>query len=95
MSQLLSMWTPNLKPPIASDPWFPKVDVNSEEILVKEEEKIENVLNSIKNREAPAYIGFRNAKEEEEEETTTLHNDDDDDDDDVGSDSSDGSVESL
>ena len=93
MSDLLSLWTPDLKPSISSDPWFPKVDMNSEEILVKDEEKIESVLNAIKNREAPPYIGFRNAKEEEEE-TTTLHNDDDDDDDDQGSVRSDNSDES-
>ena len=93
MSHLLSLWTPNLKPNIASDPWFPKVDVNTEEILVKEEEKIENVLNAIKNREAPPYIGYRNAKEEEED-TTTLHNDDDDDEDDDDAADANGSIHS-
>ena len=100
MSDLLSLWTPNLKPPVSSEPWFPKLDSNSESKLVREEEKIDSVLNAIRNRDAPHYIGFRNAKEEEEE-TTTLHNDDDDDDmDDQGSVRSDNSedessVESL
>mgnify|MGYP001279279787 CR=1 FL=1 len=45
MSDLLSLWTPDLKPSISSDPWFPKVDMNSEEILVKDEWIFERKIN--------------------------------------------------
>ena len=88
MSQLASLWMPSLTAPYTSDAWFPRLDLDTEEVLVSDEAEMTKVMDAIRNKSAPIPIGQNihgKAMEEEEFDTTATHqglggNDDDADD---------------
>ena len=73
MSHLASLWMPSFTVPQTADAWFPRLDLDSEEVLVADEAEMGKVMDSIRNREAPVPIGQDiHGKSMEEEERNTI-----------------------
>ena len=44
---------PSFTVPQTADAWFPRLDLDSEEVLVADETEMSKVMDAIRNREAP------------------------------------------